>query len=938
MIHVNIIGVPHVLIDGQPVQFPYKKVEGAFYYLCMNKTTTRQALIQTLWEECDEAAGRKSLREAIYRMKKLFGNAFILTSGNASISINPDVPLAVDFEHLTSAQLLERGGQGIFTHFYVKNCYEFQDWISQLQEAHNRNYLHSVAAQVLGATLATEEDIHRYQDALLRFDPYNEADYCQVMELLIRQHKWAWTVSFYHDLERSLSRELGVSPSPQAQRLWVEAVRRSKKEESSQYPPFLSRREELSILQMRIAGWKRGEAGAHLLITGEGGSGKSQLLEHARAFAREESLPLLSVSAFPNEGDIPLKIWFELVRMVGDMAEEGQTLPAAYRRLSQIFNGKHLLEPAHEAVTHAVLYQLILEMMEQFDRPLVLVIDDLQWVDEMSASLLCRLLRGERCGILLIGCCASEDEDVVRRGLSPLFLHNCIQLLPLQPLTSVEAQDYILSHLPEASARQIQQIITYTDGNPYYLSELVTYLEEQDQIEHIPPRISNLLSHRLLLLSTEENQLLNSMAIFAHPVDVRGLGFLLDWPHEQIRTVLERLVQRGLVREEVSREEIAYCLRHHYLKQYIYQRQSPAKRMLQHEKLAQQYADSQGNPMYDLPRVIYHYQHSGNKYAYFRHRITYLKQFHSIAYENFPLLRRDVAWSETLPSPEGGAKELLSLAQEVLDWQEKSHAVEMLKMEMHYILGRHQISTGLYQNGLHHIGACEQMAQLFDDTVTQTLCCKQRIFYGIQTQNTQVMAENLDRGFALLNAEEEPDQQATFLRLQGVYHLLCGRYDRAQQCYAQSLERFRNLESPTRRYSINIAACLAYQGDVYIALGDYNQALLYYKKAIAANDEAVITNGLGLFWVQICHLYIQTEQYEEAEYAEAQAIDCFRHYDSTWGRDKLEILSSYLAFHRRDYQGAETHYRRAVSLETQIQNPGTWTLIQQMEERLAHGN
>ena len=89
-ISVHLLGRPYVEVDGERVNFPYKKAEGFFYYLCVKKTATREEIIYVLWGADNENVGRKNLREAVYQIKKLLGKEILVTAGHTSISLNPE--------------------------------------------------------------------------------------------------------------------------------------------------------------------------------------------------------------------------------------------------------------------------------------------------------------------------------------------------------------------------------------------------------------------------------------------------------------------------------------------------------------------------------------------------------------------------------------------------------------------------------------------------------------------------------------------------------------------------------------------------------------------------------------------------------------------------------------------------------------------------------
>ena len=70
--------------------FPYRKVEGLFYYICVRKRITRDEAIGIFWVDCDETSARKNLRDALYHIKKIVGPDIISMDGNVFISLNPE--------------------------------------------------------------------------------------------------------------------------------------------------------------------------------------------------------------------------------------------------------------------------------------------------------------------------------------------------------------------------------------------------------------------------------------------------------------------------------------------------------------------------------------------------------------------------------------------------------------------------------------------------------------------------------------------------------------------------------------------------------------------------------------------------------------------------------------------------------------------------------
>lgn len=70
-VQVFLLGNPRVLLDHTEVIFPYRKVEGLFYYLCIKGVVSRDEAIGIFWADCTEGSARKNLRDALYHLKAL---------------------------------------------------------------------------------------------------------------------------------------------------------------------------------------------------------------------------------------------------------------------------------------------------------------------------------------------------------------------------------------------------------------------------------------------------------------------------------------------------------------------------------------------------------------------------------------------------------------------------------------------------------------------------------------------------------------------------------------------------------------------------------------------------------------------------------------------------------------------------------------------------
>ncbi|MEG1576370.1 MAG: histidine kinase, partial [Clostridium sp.] len=127
-VNINLLGYPCIDLDGEKVNFPYKKVEGFLYYLCVKKSVTREEIICLLWGDEDETTGKKKLRDTVYQVRRFLDKDFLITSGHTGIALNPNYDMYIDWDHVYDENTQIR--PGIFLeHFFIKNSYEFEEWI-----------------------------------------------------------------------------------------------------------------------------------------------------------------------------------------------------------------------------------------------------------------------------------------------------------------------------------------------------------------------------------------------------------------------------------------------------------------------------------------------------------------------------------------------------------------------------------------------------------------------------------------------------------------------------------------------------------------------------------------------------------------------------------------------------------------------------------------
>ena len=259
-------------------------------------------------------------------------------------------------------------------------------------------------------------------------------------------------------------------------------------------------------------------APASLAITGDAGIGKTVVWRYVTQVAGQSSRVL---SCQPASAERPLA-FSALDDLFGDVAQEAlPALPDPRRRameaalLRQPSSGPSvasLAEACHPPPERRVLARGVLDSLRilSADWPLVIAIDDAQWLDRPSASVLefCfRRLKCERVSILLT---FRDDSGIFPLGLARALPPDRLKRLRLRPLSLGAIGEILRSRLGATLPRYtLTRLYEACGGNPYYALECAQALLEQPRMSltnepiPIPPSLTDLVRRRVRQLTPD---------------------------------------------------------------------------------------------------------------------------------------------------------------------------------------------------------------------------------------------------------------------------------------------------------------------------------------------------------------------------------------------------------------------------------------------------
>lgn len=253
------------------------------------------------------------------------------------------------------------------------------------------------------------------------------------------------------------------------------------------------------------------------LVRGEPGVGKSALLAAAADQAQAAGMQVLRASGSEFEADVT---YSGLNQLLLPLRDELSRLPPGMQGALSVALGFGPGPPPGELLVCNAALSLVVAAAEQ--NPLLILIDDLQWLDRASTvvfGFIARRVAGHRIG-LVMSCRTGADCFIDRRGLTEQLVG---------PIDQGAAEQLVDEHYPHLSPGTRQRVLDLARGNPLALVELpdtltgpATLTVDQPDVVPLSDRLHEMFAARIAALPEPTRQLL-LVAAFDSGGDVRVL-------------------------------------------------------------------------------------------------------------------------------------------------------------------------------------------------------------------------------------------------------------------------------------------------------------------------------------------------------------------------------------------------------------------------------
>ena len=398
---------------------------------------------------------------------------------------------------------------------------------------------------------------------------------------------------------------------------------------------FVGREHEVDLLQQ---GLERARSELCVIdLAAEPGMGKSRLLYEFRQRVGKDRTFVLSGSCSPDGQQTPFLPFIEVVRNsfrvntgeaekdVAQKLELGLTTLGlqSNRNLGLLLHllGLRVPDDALTGLDGVLIGLRTRELMQQLLEarcqlsPVMMVIEDLHWLDSASEELIGKIVdTTAKLRLLVI--------TTRRPEYSPPWLDRLVVTkLALEPLATGDIRHLLrerlgVETLPEGLARQVTE---KADGNPLFAEEIVSYLTERGMLRTVsgmldfdasavstalPASVQSLLAVRVDRLAPKDRALLQAASVIGRRFDPELLSTVLNEGNIDHR--LASMQALDVVHQSGKGAEFAF--KHALVRDALYDSLLSDARMALHSKIAQEIERRSGNRLIEVAEVLaYHY-------------------------------------------------------------------------------------------------------------------------------------------------------------------------------------------------------------------------------------------------------------------------------------------------------------------------------------------
>jgi len=381
--------------------------------------------------------------------------------------------------------------------------------------------------------------------------------------------------------------------------------------------------------------------GRSVLLYGESGIGKTRILDEFAQDCRSRGALVVQVRCPGDPGAPPLWPVFELLRagesvlkssrFAADVERSGFDIERAASSVRQ-FSQRGLKQRMDAAAARFGLIQTLMRLLDRASRiaPIVIVMDDLHFIDEGTAGL-CEAIVRSLSGMRVLTLAAYRDSEL-RRGtllagvMGSISSQPGLRQLRISGLDRAGVGEFVRAETGvEPSADLLDALLERTAGNPFFLRETLRLLSSEGMVESggavalarlgIAPGIKETVIRRIDKLGPDCNSVLEWASVVGRRFSVPMLLQLCGMSSTKLLQVLAAAEEAHIIVTSTEPDEEQklhlgeYAFAHGLIREILYEAMSGPERVLRHRAVAEAierfHADAIRDHVFELARHFF---------------------------------------------------------------------------------------------------------------------------------------------------------------------------------------------------------------------------------------------------------------------------------------------------------------------------------------------
>ncbi len=633
---------------------------------------------------------------------------------------------------------------------------------------------------------------------------------------------------------------------------------------------FVGREREMEAIRA-AADLARTGRGQVVAAMAEAGTGKSRLFFEFKAIAQSQWMVLegFSISYGTATPYLPIielvRGYFEILpeddarkrreKVIGkvlglDRALE-DVLPYLFTLLG-IAEGEDPLAHVDLQIRRRLMCEAIKRLIwsESLRQPLVVIVEDLHWVDSETQALLNLLVDSIGTARILL---LVNYRPEYRHQWGNRTYYTQLRLDPL----SLESAEEMLTQLLDDSSELVplkRWIIERTEGNPFFMEELVQALFEQGLLKretvvrltkplpelHLPATVQGILASRIDRLAAPEKELLQTLAVIGNEFSRKLVPEVTGKSCEELEPLLSVLQFGEFIYELPAIGDVKYTFKHVLTQQVAYDSVLADRRRAIHERTAEAIEALFAQRLEDHFEELAHHFQLGNN-------LSKAVRYSGLAAEQ--------------AASRGAYSEAARVIEAALEMVDKLPVGERARAELE--LRKTESTVAAVLHGLFSLRrqqAVERVCEFSETLNEPALHLTGSINLAHLCQVRGEPTSSLDRAkqcLEIARQKSEEGAQAAANYVVASTLLRCGNLREASSYYRDALAHAENAGQASRVLPFDVqSASAAYLSLNLLLLGCPDDALKLGEQALNRAQESKHLFSLGYVLVQLGHLHL----------------------------------------------------------------------------------